>query len=65
MSTLAPETTSMQGSTYYTLEEPEVREFKAVSSGDQILLKAGSVWRGETLDIATSDQSGDPIVIGS
>jgi hypothetical protein len=33
--------------------------------GDQILFKAGSVWRGESLDIATSDESGDPIVIGS
>ncbi|MGI8960053.1 MAG: right-handed parallel beta-helix repeat-containing protein [Bryobacteraceae bacterium] len=33
--------------------------------GDQILFKAGSVWQGETLDIATSDEPGDPIVIGS
>jgi hypothetical protein len=33
--------------------------------GDQILFKAGSVWLDETLDIATSDAPGDPIVIGS
>jgi parallel beta-helix repeat protein len=33
--------------------------------GDQILLKAGSVWTGETLDVTTSDESGDPITIGS
>ena len=34
-------------------------------SGDQILFKAGSVWQGEALDIATADEPGDPIVIGS
>jgi copper-binding protein NosD len=33
--------------------------------GDQILFKAGSVWRGELLDIATSGEPGDPIIIGS
>jgi parallel beta helix pectate lyase-like protein len=33
--------------------------------GDQILFKAGSVWQGETLDIATSDEPGGPILIGS
>ena len=33
--------------------------------GDQILFKAGSVWQGEVLDIATSEEPGDPIVIGS
>ncbi len=33
--------------------------------GDQILLKAGSVWNGETLDITTTDESDEPIVIGS
>jgi parallel beta-helix repeat protein/putative cofactor-binding repeat protein len=33
--------------------------------GDQIMLKAGSVWRGETLQIATSGESGEPITISS
>ncbi len=33
--------------------------------GDQILLKAGSVWKGETLHITTSDESDLPITIGS
>ncbi len=33
--------------------------------GDQILFKAGGVWTGETFDIATTDESGDPITIGS
>jgi hypothetical protein len=32
--------------------------------GDQILLKAGSVW-DEPLEITTSDAEGDPIIIGS
>jgi hypothetical protein len=32
--------------------------------GDQILLKAGSVWN-EPLEITTSDAEGDPIIIGS
>jgi hypothetical protein len=32
--------------------------------GDQILLKAGSVWN-EPLEINTSDAEGDPIIIGS
>lgn len=32
--------------------------------GDQILLKAGSVWN-EPLQITTSDAEGDPIIIGS
>jgi Right handed beta helix region len=32
--------------------------------GDQILLKAGSVWN-EPLEITTSDADGDPIIIGS
>jgi parallel beta-helix repeat protein/putative cofactor-binding repeat protein len=33
--------------------------------GDQILLKAGSVWKGETLRLATSGESGEPITISS
>ena len=33
--------------------------------GDQILLKAGSVWQGETLDISTTDESDEPITVGS
>ncbi len=33
--------------------------------GDQILFKAGGVWTGETFDIATSDEPGDPITISS
>ena len=33
--------------------------------GDQILLKAGSVWQGETLDISTSDEEGAPVLISS
>jgi parallel beta-helix repeat protein/putative cofactor-binding repeat protein len=33
--------------------------------GDQILLKAGSVWNGEMLQIATSGESGEPITISS
>ncbi|MGI8961571.1 MAG: right-handed parallel beta-helix repeat-containing protein [Bryobacteraceae bacterium] len=33
--------------------------------GDQILLKAGSVWQGETLDISTTDESDEPIMVGS
>jgi hypothetical protein len=33
--------------------------------GDQILLKAGSVWTGETLEITTSGEPGDPIIVGS
>ncbi|MGI9070097.1 MAG: right-handed parallel beta-helix repeat-containing protein [Bryobacteraceae bacterium] len=33
--------------------------------GDQILLKAGSVWNGETLQVATSGESGEPITISS
>ncbi|MGI9070912.1 MAG: hypothetical protein ACR2JB_06210 [Bryobacteraceae bacterium] len=31
--------------------------------GDQILLKAGSIWKGERLQIATSGESGEPITI--
>ncbi|MFL6353620.1 MAG: hypothetical protein ACJ74Z_17470 [Bryobacteraceae bacterium] len=33
--------------------------------GDQILLKAGSVWQGQTLNIATTEESDEPIVVGS
>ncbi len=33
--------------------------------GDQILLKAGSVWTGETLNISTTDESDVPVTIGS
>jgi parallel beta-helix repeat protein len=33
--------------------------------GDQILLKAGSIWQGETLDIVTTNESDEPITIGS
>jgi hypothetical protein len=33
--------------------------------GDQILFKAGSVWQGETLDISTTDESDEPITVGT
>lgn len=33
--------------------------------GDQILFKAGSVWTGEVLNIASSNESGTPIVVRS
>src|SRR3954447_12690355 len=33
--------------------------------GDQILLKAGSVWKGQELNITTSDEPGEPIIVGS
>jgi parallel beta-helix repeat protein len=38
---------------------------KLYHPGDQILLKAGSVWKGETLQLATSGESGEPIIISS
>ncbi|MFL6353618.1 MAG: right-handed parallel beta-helix repeat-containing protein [Bryobacteraceae bacterium] len=38
---------------------------KLYHPGDQILLKAGSVWHGEVLDVATADEQGEPILIGS
>ncbi len=38
---------------------------KIYHPGDQILLKAGAVWSGETLHLATSDESGDAITLSS
>ncbi len=38
---------------------------KVYHPGDQILLKAGSVWSGETFNLATSGESGDAITISS
>jgi Right handed beta helix region len=38
---------------------------KVYHPGDRILLKAGGVWTGETLDVTTADELGNPITIGS